>query len=62
MLHIPGFISGAARGGFCPPPPMEVFVPLRNWLNLHIEFGHAYRDKSNSGLYNTTGLFQLPPP
>ena len=54
-----GFISGGARGGFFPPyeglcPPQVV--------ELILNFGHAYRDKSNSGLYNIPlGCLSCPP-
>ena len=37
------FRGGGGRGGFCPP--MKAFAPLRNWLNLHIEFPCIQRQK-----------------
>ena len=41
---------------------MKVFAPPQKLVELMLNFGHAYRDKSNSGLYNIPlGCLSCPP-
>ena len=56
-LYMQGLFQGrGGRGAFVPP--IKVFAPPQELVELMyiLNFGHAYRDKSNSG------LFELPPP
>ena len=50
-IYISRVYFRGGRGAFAPP--MKVFAPPQELVELYIlNFGHAYRDKSNSGLYN----------